>query len=164
MKSVAPKTDSVARVEAIRQFYNDSPRVSDWLAVTQEMVNQYCGSVLDSDWMHIDAERSRRDSPFGGTVAPGFWTLSMLPYLMRSAVGPDFPPDTVAGINYGFDRIRFPGPVLIGSQVRLRLNLIDVISRENGRYMIQTESTVEVENRDKPALVADWKFLLVFRD
>ena len=164
MTSVAPKTDSVGRVEAVRQFYGDSPRVSDWLAVTQEMVNQYCSSVRDSDWMHIDPDRSRRDSPFGGTVAPGFWTLSMLPYLMRTAVGTDFPPGTVAGINYGFDRIRFPGPVLIGSRVRLRLNLVDVTPRENGRYMIRTESAVEVENRDKPALVADWKFLLVFRD
>ena len=164
MTSVASKTDSVARVEAIWQFYGDSPRVSDWLAVTQEMVNQYCSSVLDSDWMHIDVDRSRRDSPFGGTVAPGFWTLSMLPYLMRMAVGTDFPPGTVAGINYGFDRIRFPGPVLIGARIRLRLKLVDVTPRENGQYMIRAESTVEVENRDKPALVADWKFLLVYRN
>ena len=125
------------------------------------MVNQYC-AVRDSDWMHIDADRARRDSPFGGTVAPGFWTLSMLPYLMRTALA-TFPPGTL-GINYGFDRIRFPGPVLIGSRIRLALNLIDVTPRENGRYMIRTESTVEVENRDKPALVADWKFLLVYRD
>ena len=164
MTTVAPKTDSVGRVEAIREFYGDSERVSDWLAVTQEMVNQYCTSVLDSDWMHVDVDRARRDSPFGDTVAPGFWTLSMLPYLMRTAVGTDFPPDTVAGINYGFDRIRFPGPVLIGSRVRLQLKLIEVTPRDNGRYMIRTASMVEVENRDKPALVADWKFLLVFRD
>src|SRR3954452_15751125 len=119
MTNVSTNAASVACVKAIWQFYGDGPLVSDWLAVTQEMVNQYCSAVWDSDWMHIDAERSRRDSPFGGTVAPGFWTLSMLPYLMRMAVGTDFPPDTVAGINYGFDRIRFPGPVLIGSRVRL---------------------------------------------
>ena len=164
MTSVASKTGSDANVEAIWAFYGDAPRMSDWLAVTQEMINQYCSSVLDSDWMHIDVERSRRDSPFGNTVAPGFWTLSMLPYLMRSATGTDFPSDTVAGINYGFDRIRFPGPVLVGSRIRVRLKLVDVTPRENGQYMIQTESAVEVENRDKPALVADWKFLLVYRD
>jgi acyl dehydratase len=88
----------------------------------------------------------------------------MLPYLMRMAVGNDFPPGMVAGINYGFDRIRFPGPVLIGARICLRLKLVDVTPRENGQYMIRTESTVQVENRDKPALVADWKFLLVYRD
>jgi acyl dehydratase len=114
--------------------------------------------------MHIDVDRSRRDSPFGNTVAPGFWTLSMLPYLMRSAIGTDFPSDTVAGINYGFDRIRFPGPVLVGARIRVRLKLVDVTPRENGQYMIQTESAVEVENCDRPALVADWRFLLLYRD
>jgi acyl dehydratase len=164
MTSVATKTDSDARVEAIWAFYGDAPRMSDWLAVTQEMVNQYCSAVWDSDWMHIDVDRARRDSPFGSTVAPGFWTLSVLPHLMRMAVGTEFPPGTAAAINYGFDRIRFPGPVLIGSRIRLQLKLIAVTPRENGRYMIRTESTVEVENRDKPALVADWKFLLVYRD
>ena len=75
-----------------------------------------------------------------------------------------FRPIRLLAINYGFDRIRFPGPVLVGSRVRLQLKLVDVTPRDNGRYMIRTESTVEVEDRDKPALVADWKFLLVFRD
>ena len=164
MTSVTPKIKSVARKDAIWQFYGESPRVSEWLAVTQDMVNQYCMSVRDSDWMHVDVDRARRDSPFGSTVAPGFWTLSMLPYLMRNATGADFPPDTVAGINYGFDRIRFPGPVPIGSRIRVRLKLIDVTPRENGQYMIRTESAVEVENCDKPALIADWKFLLIYRD
>jgi len=164
MTSVTPNINSAARIGTIWEFYGQSPRVSDWLAVTQDMINQYCTSVRDSDWMHIDVDRARRDSPFGSTVAPGFWTLSMLPYLMRSATGTDFPPDTVAGINYGFDRIRFPGPVLVGSRIRVRLKLADVTARENGQYMIQTESAVEVENRDKPALVADWKFLLIYRD
>src|SRR5215212_4618758 len=98
MTSVASKTDSVARVESIWDFYGAAPRVSDWLAITQEMINCYCSSIWDSDWMHIDPVRSRRDSPFGGTVAPGFWTLSVLPHLMRLTVGPDFPPGTIAGI------------------------------------------------------------------
>src|SRR4051812_20202992 len=136
MTIAASNTDSVPYTKAIWDFYGAAPRVSEWLAVTQEMINQYCSSVWDSDWMHIDPDRSRRDSPFGSTVAPGFWTLSVLPHLMRLAVGPDFPPGTVAGINYGFDRIRFPGPVLIGSRIRLRLKLIDVTPRENSRYMI----------------------------
>src|SRR5215213_5153430 len=107
MTSVTPKADSAARVEAIWEFYGVAPRVSDWLAVTQEMINQYCSAVWDSDWMHIDTDRARRDSPFGNTVAPGFWTLSVLPHLMRMASGTDFPPGTVAGINYGFERVRF---------------------------------------------------------
>ncbi|MFO0792228.1 MAG: MaoC family dehydratase [Pirellulales bacterium] len=152
-----------AQIEAIRKFYGGSPRVSEWITVTQNVVNQYCEACWDSDWMHVDVERSQRESPFGSTVAPGFWSLSMLPYLARLATGEDYPPGIAAAINYGFDRVRFPGPVLVGSRVRLHLRLADVTPRDSGRYLVRTENTIEVEGRERPALVAEWMFVLVFR-
>lgn len=158
------KMGPAVRVELIRQFYDDSPRVSDWLTVTQELINQFCASVFDSDWMHVDAERSRRESPFGCTVAPGFWSLSILPHLAKQAMGADYPPGTAAAINYGFDRIRFPGPVKVDSRVRARIKLVDATPREQGRYLVRTENTIEVENQDRPALVAEWLFVLIFPD
>lgn len=151
------------QVNAIRTYYGDAERVSEWITVTQEVVNQFCSACWDDDWMHIDVERARRDSPFGTTVAPGFWSLSMLPYLGRLATGGTFPPGTAAAINYGFDRIRFPGPVLVGSRIRLRLKLLDVTPRDPGRFLVRTANTIEVEGRERPAAVAEWLFVLVFR-
>jgi len=105
--------------------------------------------------------RARRDSPFGGTIAPGFWTLSMLTHLSRKSTGNDYPPGTLLGINYGFDRIRFPGPVRIGARIRVKVKLVEVTPREPGRFLVRTENTIEVEGQDKPAVVAEWLFLLV---
>jgi acyl dehydratase len=164
MTNISSDIDSGARAKAIQDYYGNAPRVSDWLTVTQAAVNEYCSSVWDSDWMHIDVDRARRESPFGGTVAPGFWTLSVVPYLMRSAAGVNFPEGIAAGINYGFDRIRFLAPVLIGARIRLHYNLVDVSLRDGSRYLIQTEIKVVIADCDKPALVADWKFLLQYRN
>lgn len=164
MSDATVNMEPAARVEFVRRFYDHAPRVSDWLTVTQELINRFCDSVFDSDWMHVDAERARRESPFGCTVAPGFWSLSILPHLARQAMGGDYPPGTVAAINYGFDRIRFPGPVLVDSRVRVRVQLIAVTPRASGRYLVRTENAMEVAGQDRPALVADWMFLLVFQD
>ena len=114
MANMADIDDSAAQVEAIRSFYGNAPRNSEWFAVTQDMINQFCAATDDNDWMHVDPERAARDSPFGGCVAPGFWSLAMLPHLARSMTGDSFPVGTLA-INYGFDRIRFTGPVPIGA-------------------------------------------------
>jgi acyl dehydratase len=79
-------------------------------------------------------------------------------------MGADYPPGTAAAINYGFDRIRFPGPVKVDSRVRARIKLVDATPREQGRYLVRTENTIEVENQDRPALVAEWLFVLIFPD
>ena len=148
-------------VEAIQRFYGDAPRVSDWFSVTQEVIDQFCDATGDNDWIHTDPERARRDGPFGGTIAPGFWTLSMLTHLSRNSTGQDYPPGTLLGINYGFDRVRFPGPVRIGARIRVQVKLVEITPREHGRFLVRTENTVEVEGQDKPALVAEWLILLM---
>jgi acyl dehydratase len=159
-----PESDTAtARVTAIRRFYHERPPVSEWFDVTQDAIKQFCDATGDTDWIHRDAERARRDGPYGGIIAPGFWTLSMLAHLSRRSRD-DFPAGAFLGINYGFDRIRFPGPVRVGSRIRLRFKLLDVSPREAGRYLVRSESTVEVEGQEKPALVADWTIMLVYRE
>jgi acyl dehydratase len=161
MTNSADAGDSAAHLEAIYHFYGNAPRMSDWFAVTQDMINVFCVATGDNDWMHVDPDRAARDSPFGGCVAPGFWSLSMLPHFVRKATSVDYPPGTLLAINYGFDRVRFTGPVLVGARVRLVFKLVDVTVRERGRYLVRSENTIEVEGRDQPALVAEWMFLVV---
>jgi acyl dehydratase len=154
--------DSAGRAEAIRQFYRDAQQVSDWFDVTQDIVNEYCRATGDNDWIHTDPVRARRDGPYGGTIAPGFWTVSMLTHLSRNATGADCPAGAVLAINYGFDRVRFPGPVRVGARIRIKFKLLEVAPREGGRFLVRTESTIEVEGQEKPGLVAEWMILLVY--
>jgi acyl dehydratase len=153
---------SSSQIEAIRDFYGARPQTSDWFTVTQDLVNQFGQATGDSDWIHTDPERARRESPYGTTIAHGFWTLSMLVHLSRMTTGVDYPPGAVYGLNYGLNRVRFPGAAPVGARIRLHAKLIDIAPRDAGRYLVTTENTVEVEGQDKPAVVAEWLALLVF--
>jgi acyl dehydratase len=153
---------SAQQIEAIRGFYGVGPQTSDWFTVTQEVVDQFGQATGDSEWIHTDPERARRDSPYGGTIAHGFWTLSMLVHLSRLTTGTDYPPGAAFGINYGLNRVRFPGPAPVGGRIRLRSQLVDIAPREGGRYLVTTENTIEVAGQDKPAVVAEWLALLVY--
>src|SRR5262245_46204119 len=119
---------ATARMEAIHQFYRERPPTSDWFHVTQDAITQFCEATGDTDWIHMYAERARRDGPYGGIIAPGFWTLSMLAHLSRRS-SDDLPTGAIVGINYGLDRVRFPGPVRVGSRIRLRFKLTEVTPR-----------------------------------
>jgi acyl dehydratase len=127
--------------------------VSDWLEVTQELVNGFGASTLDLDWMHIDPERAARESPFGGPIAFGFWTLSMLTHFSHN-VGM-WPRDAAFGLNYGLDRVRWINPVKIGARIRMRCTLRGFDPREDGGYLIRTSNIVELED-GRPALAAEW--------
>ena len=127
--------------------------VSDWLEVTQDLVNGFGASTLDLDWMHIDPERAARESPFSGPIAFGFWTLSMLTYFSHN-VGM-WPRDAVFGLNYGLDRVRWINPVKIGARIRMRCTLRGFDPREDGGYLIRTSNIVELED-GRPALAAEW--------
>ncbi|MBV8458590.1 MAG: MaoC family dehydratase [Acetobacteraceae bacterium] len=126
--------------------------ISDWIALTQQHINQFADCTGDHQWIHVDVERARRESPFGSTVAHGYLTLSLLaPTVFEVIVKP-------AGIsqalNYGLDRVRFIAPVKAGSHVRNRIKLVAVENRGNGRVLLTTENTIEVEGEPKPALIA----------
>jgi len=164
MTDVTESSTAAARVEEIRRRYGDGQRFFDWFHVTQDVIDMFCKATFDKDWLHHDPERARRDGPYGGIIAPGFWTMSMLSHLSRRSTGEEFPAGAQLGLNYGFDRVRFPGPIRVGARIRLKSKLLEVTTRDRGQFLVKTECTVEVEDQDKPALVADWLILLLFPD
>jgi len=129
--------------------------VSDWVEVTQAMIDKFADATGDHQFIHIDPERAAQ-TPFGGTIAHGFLTLSLMPLL--SAKVPDAPKlDGVKmGVNYGGNKVRFLTPVRSGSKVRGRFKLLSFEEKRPGQYQQTAEFTVEIEGSDKPALIAEW--------
>ncbi|MFL4471178.1 MaoC family dehydratase [Tateyamaria armeniaca] len=136
--------------------------VSNWIAVDQKMIDQFAETTRDDQWIHIDPDRAAHETPFGGTIAHGFLTLSLASRFAYDC----FPmlPGQVMGINYGFDRLRFLSPVRPGNRLRGRFTLSDVTMRKPTELMRRTELTIEIDGQDTPALVADWLGLAVFDD
>jgi len=133
--------------------------VSDWMLVDQERINEFADCTGDRQWIHVDVERAKRESPFGGPVAHGYLTLSLIgPLSLNVGVVPS---DAAAGFNYGLDKVRFLAPVPAGGRVRLRVVLEKVEEKNNGQLLVRTKNTVEIENSDKPALIAEALALLV---
>ena len=150
------------QTQALELFYGREPRTSDWLKVDQRLINQFGEATLDTDWLHTDPERARAESPFGGTIAFGFWTISLLTYFSRQILGQDYPDGVAYGLNYGFDRVRFMSPVPVGKRIRAAVQLVAVDRRADHQYLVKTEYRIEVEGVTKPALMAEWLFLLVY--
>ncbi len=135
--------------------------VSDWMLVDQERINEFADCTGDRQWIHVDVERAKLESPFGGPVAHGYLTLSLIgPLSLGVGVVPS---DAAAGFNYGLDKVRFLAPVPAGGRVRLRVVLDTIEERNDGQLLVRTKNTVEIENSDKPALIADALALLVPR-
>jgi len=133
--------------------------VSDWMLVDQVRINEFADCTGDRQWIHVDVERAKRESPFGGPVAHGYLTLSLIgPLSLNVGVVPS---DAAAGFNYGLDKVRFLAPVPAGGRVRLRVVLENVEEKNNGQLLVRTKNTVEIENSDKPALIAEALALLV---
>jgi acyl dehydratase len=135
--------------------------VSDWMLVDQERINEFAECTGDRQWIHVDVERAKRESPFGGPVAHGYFTLSLIgPLSLDVGVVPS---DAAAGFNYGLDKVRFLAPVPAGGRVRLRVVLDTVEERNDGQLLVKTKNTIEIENNEKPALIAEALALLVPR-
>ena len=129
--------------------------VSDWVEVTQAMIDAFADATGDHQFIHVDPERAAA-TPFGGTIAHGFLTLSLMPLL--SARTPDLPrlAGAVMGVNYGSNRVRFITPVRSGVRVRGRFRLLSLAEKRSGQFQQVTEFTVEIESEGKPALIAEW--------
>ncbi len=125
--------------------------VSPWLEVTQERIDTFAKAIEDFQWIHVDPARAK-SSPFGGTIAHGFLTLSLLSRLSEMTFAYS---DRRMGINYGLNRVRFTAPVPSGSRVRARFTLAKYEKLEGG-VQVTWNTTVEIENSPKPALVAEW--------
>jgi acyl dehydratase len=126
--------------------------VSDWLEVTQERINQFADATGDHQWIHVDVERARRESPFGTTIAHGFLTLSLLSHFLNNSL--EFGSSKM-GVNYGCNRLRFTAPVKAGSRLRARFKLKEFQRIEGGVQMIW-DVAMECEGQQKPVLVAEW--------
>ena len=133
--------------------------VSDWFTIDQARINQFADVTCDHQFIHIDEARTKADTEFGGTIAHGFLVLSMLAAMVENC----FPSmiEAKMSINYGFDKIRFLNPVPSGSRIRGHFKLFDCFERKPGQLQNRYEITVEIENTDKPALVAEWLGLAI---
>ena len=126
---------------------------SDWITLDQERINTFADCTEDHQFIHIDEEAAKQ-TPFGGTIAHGFLTLSMLSKMTegRGIV----PEGVVMGINYGFDKVRFLAPVRAGKRVRLHSEIASIEPKDGGRFLTKQALSVEIEGEETPALVAEW--------
>ena len=140
-----------ASLRELEQRVGEEVGVSPWVEVTQERIDTFAKAIDDFQWIHVDRARARA-SPFGGTIAHGFLTLSLLSHLSERTFGFT---DRKMGINYGLNRVRFTSPVPSGARVRARFTLAKYEPLEGG-VQVTWNTVVEIEGKDKPALVAEW--------
>ena len=133
--------------------------VSPWRPVTQAMIDKFADATDDHQFIHVDPVRAAAETPFGGTIAHGFLTLSLLSTLTYETIPPL--EGSSVGINYGFDTIRFLAPVKTGANIRARYNLAEVNVRPSGYVQVAYDVTIEIEDQKKPALTARWLTLAV---
>ena len=130
--------------------------VSDWITITQEQVNLFAEATGDHQWIHVDVEKAK-EGPFGGTIAHGYLTLSLVPWLGSQVFTLDTPG---AKLNYGVNKVRFPSPVPVGSRVRATVSVGEVTDVSAGKQLT-LKYVVEIEDQDKPACVAETVVLLL---
>jgi acyl dehydratase len=152
---MAPRV--IASPQSLKLHIGEELGVSDWLTITQERVNAFAEVSEDRQWIHLDAERAERESPFRATVAHGFLTLSLISHFMKHAVEIR---ELRMAINYGLNRVRFTSPVIVGTRIRARFMLDSVKDVSGGVEAVYT-ATVESEAADaeaaaKPCCVAEW--------
>lgn len=144
--------------ESIRAKIGQEIGVSDWIEIDQARIDAFAKVTEDHQFIHVDPEAARH-TPFGGTIAHGFLSLSML---SRMGAGVDFFLDgVIMVVNYGFEKVRMVAPVRSGKRIRGRFVLKDVVERGPKQHLVTLTATVEIEGEDKPALVADWLSLQV---
>ena len=159
MKQMAMTQYSMATVP---QFVGRELGTSEWIVVDQGRIDAFAACTGDRQWIHVDAERARRESPFGGPIAHGYLSLSLVAAMvMELGV---IPPDAATGLNYGLDKVRFIAPIKAGARVRLRANLIAAEPQSGGRALLKLSCTLEIEGETKPALVAELLCLLIGKD
>lgn len=125
---------------------------TDWLVIDQDRIQRFADATGDQQWIHTDPERALRESPFGGTIAHGFLTLSMVAEFMMSSLAC---PSIRMGVNYGLNKVRFPAPVRAGSRIRCHIHLISVDDLPDNCIQQTWRTTIEIEGGDKPACVAE---------
>lgn len=140
--------------QQMKEMVGQSIGTSEWILVDQETINKFAAATGDHQFIHIDAEKAKL-TPFGGTIAHGFLTLSLLPVLMAKSDVPRI--DGVKmGVNYGGNKVRFLAPVRSGKRVRGHFKLLELDEKRPGQWQQTIEMSVEIEGEEKPALLAEW--------
>lgn len=142
----------IGNADALRALFGAAPLVSEWREVFEASVHAFADATGDHQWIHVDAARARRESPFGGPIAHGFLTLSLIPALLAQAV----PMRQRMGVNYGLNRVRFTSPVPVGARVRARFEVAEVAEAGDGGVQVQWNVTLECEGNDRPACIAEF--------
>ena len=141
------------------QFVGRALGISDWVAVDQDCIDRFAACTGDRQWIHVDVDRARRESPFGGPIAHGYLTLSLVAATaMELGV---IPPDAETGLNYGLDKVRFIVPVKAGSRVRNHMSLLSAEPQAGARILLKLQCSLEIEGEAKPALVAEMLCMLI---
>lgn len=151
----------MTRTDELQDLIGQEVGVSKWFEVTQARIDAFADCTEDRQFIHVDPEAAKA-TPFGGTIAHGFLTLSLASAMSYDAVSPL--DGVVMGVNYGFDKLRFLAPVPAGSRVRGRFKLLSAEDRGGGRWLLKHELTVEIDGGDKPALIAEWLGMQMVRD
>ena len=144
---------SLETPDALKEYVGKEIGTSEWLLVTQERINQFAGATEDRQWIHLDQERAKWESPYKGTIAHGFLTLSLISRLSKDVIR--IGSGTRLTINYGLNRVRFPAPVREGAKIRGRFSLLSFRDLGKAREAVFS-CTVECEGNDKPCCVAEW--------
>lgn len=144
----------VVSADQLVNYVGQEVGVTDWLEIDQDRINKFADATGDHQYIHVDPERAAK-TPFGTTIAHGFLTLSLLAMMSNENGGIKLE-NTVMGINYGLDKVRFINPVKVGSKIRARFELASADEKKPQHFLLKHNVTVEIEGEDKPALIAEW--------
>ncbi len=144
----------LASLDALKELVGQEVAVTDWFTMTQDRIQQFADATLDHQWIHVDVERAKKESPFKTPIAHGFLTLSLLAHFMETAVSID--QKFSLAVNYGMNKMRFVSPVKVGARIRARFVLAVAKDVEPNGLEAQYNATIEVEGSEKPACVAEW--------
>jgi acyl dehydratase len=140
-------------MSTVREFIGRELGVSGWRTIDQNRIDAFASCTDDRQWIHVDVERAKKESPFGGTIAHGYLTLAMLAPL-QNEIGV-IPSDAKQAINAGADKLRFLSPVKSGARIRMHATLLEVEDRGKGRLLLRTQNTFDIEGEEKPALTVE---------
>jgi len=148
---------TVQNLNALKQLEGKQLPESDWLVISQEMINEFASATKDNQWIHTDVERARKASPFGRPVAHGFLSLSLISKFLHEILEVS---SVNMGVNYGLNKVRFPAPVMAGSKLRLSARIAKQEAYADKGLKITWYCTLEIEKEDKPACVAEFISLM----
>lgn len=143
---------NMIKVEDLPSMVGQQLEPSDWLEITQERVNQFADATNDHQFIHVKPSKAKL-TPFGGTIAHGFLSLSLITCLMTENA--PVPENLKMTINYGSDKVRYIAPVRVGKRIRANQEILEVTEKKPGQWLVKTEISIEIEGEDKPALIAE---------